>query len=318
MNRPAIATVLSARPWEARLCEAVHRTALVRLVGRVYEPIELRRRQGLDWVVVGSETSWLTPAAIEAIRRRGVGVVGVHPDDDAPAAALLRAAGADLVVAESVESVDLLRRLGTPPSRQPSGGHVVAVVGPRGAGVTTVAIALAHGQDDTALIDTDEVPGIGPALGLPPPEPGGWVLGEHRVGATRLGQEGPTVVTLGSVEGPLSVGLGVEIVRAAATTFGLVVVDAPPPFSHRLGWWADEVVLVLDAGVQGLLRGMAVVAEWSWPTPRLVLNRVTADDAVQAARSTIGLEPVAAIPQSNHPIATASSILAGMLSVPVG
>src|SRR5690606_30789991 len=99
----------------------------------------------------------------------------------------LTAAGADLVVGESTDPVYVLRCLQTPVVTTSTNRHrSLAVVGPRGAGLTTVAIGLGRAAGGAAaIIDTDEMPGVGPALGLPPPEVGGRPFGEVRVGANR-------------------------------------------------------------------------------------------------------------------------------------
>ncbi len=314
MTRPTVATVLSARAWEPQFCDAIHRTALARLVARVFEPIDLSCHPGLDWVVVGAETAWFSASTVAALHDRGISVVGVHADDDPAGAEFLTLAGADLVVGESTDPVHVLRCLQTPTPNLAGNHHrALAVIGPRGAGVTTVAIGLGTAAGATAaIIDTDEVPGVGPALGLPPPQVGGHPFGEVRVGASRVDGVGPTVVTLGAVDGPLSLAVGTEVVRSARSTFSTVVVDAPPPFDERVGWCVDEVVLVLDAGVQGLLRGMAIIERWSWPTPHLVINRVDDDDVVLAARRTIGLDPAAVIPLSPNPMTAATRALADL------
>lgn len=300
MTRPSVATVLSARPWEARLAAAARRTGLARLVGRIYEPIDLAALPRPDWLVVGGETAWLSAARVASVRSAGTAVIGVHPSGDEPGRRALGSLGVDLVVDESVDPVTLLRRLSIPPESIASrAGRVVAVVGPRGAGLTTVAIGLAG--PGVAIVDTDDVPGVGPGLGLPPPPPGS--LDPHSLPAPD--PDGPTVLTLGAVPGRPDPTAGVDIVDAAADHHRLVVVDAPLPFAPRVGWCADEVVLVLDATVQGLLRGIALVESWPWPRPHLVLNRVVDADAVPAARRALGLEPSALVPLTTTPFEAA-------------
>lgn len=310
MSRPTVATVLSARPWEARLAAAAHRSGLVRLVGRIYQPIELSRLDTPDWLVVGAETAWLDPLRIEAIRSSGTAVVGVHAEGDEPAADRLQEAGADVVAQESTDPADILRRLVSPPPMpELSGGGVVAVVGPRGAGATTVAIGLAGDAPGVAVIDTDSTPGIGPMLGLAPPSrraSGPQDLVHH---GTDL-DEGPTVITIGALERPPTLADATTAVTYAGRLFDGVIVDAPPPFDRRIGWCADEVVLVLDASVQGLLRGLAMIEQWEWPIPRLVLNRVADEDAADAARDVTGLEPDGLIPLSLDPVGAAREALA--------
>lgn len=310
MSRPRVATVLSARPWEARLAAAAHRSGLVRLVGRIYQPIELSRLDAPDWLVVGAETAWLDPLRIEAIRSAGTAVVGVHAEGDEPSAHRLIEAGADVVATEAADPADLLRRLVVPPPMpEPSGGGVLAVVGPRGAGATTVAIGLAGGHRDLAIIDTDSTPGVGPMLGLAPPTRRASGPEDLVHSGTEL-EQGPTILTIGALDAPPTLADATRAVTLAGQVFARVIVDAPPPFDRRVGWCADEVVLVLDASVQGLLRGMGMIERWEWPIPRLVLNRVVDEDATDAARDVTGLEPDGLIPLSLDPIAAAREALA--------
>ncbi|MEX1280250.1 MAG: hypothetical protein AB1Z55_05980 [Acidimicrobiia bacterium] len=297
MTRPSVATVLSARPWEARLAAAARRTGLARLVGRIYEPIDLAALPRPDWLVVGAETAWLSAARVASVRSAGTAIIGVHPTGDDPGREALVSLGTDLVVEESVDPVTLLRRLAIPPTpAAPRPGRVVATVGPRGAGLTTVAIGLAG--PGVAIVDTDDVPGVGPGLGLPPPPPGS--LDPDTLPGPD--PDGPTVLTLGALPGRPDPTAGVDVVDAAAERHQLVVVDAPLPFASRVGWCADEVVLVLDATVQGLLRGIALVEAWPWPRPHLVLNRVADADAVPAARRALGLEPSVLVPLTPTPL----------------
>lgn len=310
MTRPTVATVLSARPWEARLVAAAHRSGLVRLVGRIYQPIELAHLEAPDWLLVGAETAWLDPVRIEAIRAAGTAVVGLHPDGDDPAARLLEEAGADLVAAESTDPAVLLHRLAVPPSLPDRrAGGVVAVVGPPGAGSTTVAIGLAGHDPSTVLVDTDGTPGIGPAMGMPPPTARA-ADADELVASAPPSDDGPTVLTIGALQSPPTLTIATRAVGAASRTFERVIVDAPPPFDRRVGWCADDVVLVLDASVQGLLRGLGMVERWEWPVPRLVLNRVVDGDAAEAAREVIGLEAEALVPLSLDPVGAARAALA--------
>lgn len=172
-----VATVLSAREWEARLVGAARSTAAVRLVVRAFRPDEiLERGSEIDVVVVGSEVPWATTARIAAWSRSGLRVVGVHPAGDRPACERLKAGGADLVIPDDLPAEAMLReiRLLEPASSRAAVEFpLVAVTGPRGApGRTEVALALAWlmaGHGIVVLADGDlEAPGVAIRMGVPP------------------------------------------------------------------------------------------------------------------------------------------------------
>ena len=173
-----VATVLSAREWEARLVAAARESAAVKLVLRAYLPEEVTRRaDSIDVVVAGAETSWVTPTRVAAWRRLGIRVVGVHTRADRPAVERLNAGGADLILEEDLDAEQLVReiRLLDPRSRDQSNprGRVVTVTGVRGGpGRTEIATALAWaaaGKGEASLVDADLVgPSIAVRLGLPP------------------------------------------------------------------------------------------------------------------------------------------------------
>jgi len=104
--RPAVATVLSPRPWEPRLAAAAIETGLVRLVGRCFNPPE---SLAADAVVVGSETSWLSTRVVAGWRRSGRVVIGIYPRGDRPAIGLLCGAGVDQLFAEDADPLVVLR-----------------------------------------------------------------------------------------------------------------------------------------------------------------------------------------------------------------
>jgi len=304
--RPVVATVLSAREWEPVLAAVARHSGRVRLVGRVFEPIELERMPRPDWIVVGAETAWLGGDWVEAMHDAGSSVVGVYGDDGE--AGHLEEIGVDVLAPADGEPTALLRRLLLPSTREPMPGTpVVGVLGAPGAGTTTVAIAFAADDPGTALVDTDPIPGVGPTLGMPPPPRS--PVGPTDAPGARHGVDGPFVVTAG---GEADVG---GVVAACRRRFDRVVVDACPGFHDRLGWCATEVVLVVDASVQGMLRAIAMVERWDLPEPALVLNRVTdLPGAVEAARRSLGLDPVACVPLSLDPGAAALAALADQAS----
>lgn len=300
MTRPTVATVLSPRPWEEVFAAVARHSALVRLVGRVYEPIDLHAMPRPDWVVVGAETAWLGPDWVKAVHRGGSAVLGIVEGEGE--AERLEAMGIDAVASAATDPFVLFERLLLPTRLERAGpGTVVGVLGPPGAGATTVAIAIAGDGDDTAIVDTDVVPGVGPTLGMAPP--GSIEVGDLVVpGSAR--PDGACVLTVGGLDDPTSV------VHAAAGHFDRVVVDAAEGFLARIGWCATELVLVVDASVQGILRAIALIERWEWPPPRLVLNRVTdAPEATEAARASLGLEPDACVPITTDPLSAARSVL---------
>ena len=176
MNRPRIATVLSAREWEPRLVDAARRDPTVRVVRRVYEPEDLERAAPIDIVVVGAETSWITSSRIKSLRRNGTRVIGVYPSGDGPGRALLERGGADAAIPDSTPPEDLLQTATAVAAASLTcvrAGRLISVTGPRGApGRTEIAVALAKElatTKTTALVDLDfEAPGVGLRLGLRP------------------------------------------------------------------------------------------------------------------------------------------------------
>ncbi|HSG78591.1 MAG TPA: hypothetical protein VLD62_03350, partial [Acidimicrobiia bacterium] len=249
-------------------------------------------------------------ARISAWRRCGLRVIGIHPVGDAPARARLASAGVDDVLSDDTPSETIARavQLLDPPAERPSGparGRVVGIVGARGApGRTEVAVAVARAlgsSHHTLLVDLDlDAPSIAIRLGLAPrPDVVDASDQVHATGtfdATALHQwEGVSVLV--ASHRPMSIRPEAleDLLTAAAIRFERVVVDTgfdpePPP--------ADDVVLVAEGTPLGIVRASRLVADWSGPTPTLVLNRVPreeAGDVVLAARRWTGLEPVAVI-----------------------
>lgn len=104
--RPRLATVLSPRPWEARIVEEAADTCLVRLVARCYDPGEI---PPVDALLVGTETPWLNPAHIATWQRRGIAVVGMFPLGDRAAIAFLCRSFVDQLFVEEAEPLVILR-----------------------------------------------------------------------------------------------------------------------------------------------------------------------------------------------------------------
>lgn len=310
-----VATVLSAREWEARFVAAARDSAAVRLVLRAYMPDEVSQQaETIDVVVAGAETPWVTATRIAGWRRLGMRVVGVHPHLDSPAVDRLTAGGADLVLQESLEpdamvrEVRLLEAIGAAAAER--SGSVTVVTGSRGApGRTEVAVALAWvsaGQRSTTLVDADlDGPGVAIRLGLPVrPDLADCVdaaiAGDelepvlHRVGRMLVAVGSPRCSTLNreAVADVVDLRAGV----------GRVVVD--------VGVWqdsaplirsADAVVFVVDGSPTGVVRAARIVDEWAASTaPLLVLNRVPrsrVSDLTVAVRRWTGLDPVCVIPE---------------------
>lgn len=104
--RPAIATVLTPRPWEAELVQTAIESGLVRLVARCYNPADVPT---VDAVVVGSEAPWLNVAVIERWRETGLAVIGVFPLGDRPAIEMFCRARVDQLFAEVADPMVVLR-----------------------------------------------------------------------------------------------------------------------------------------------------------------------------------------------------------------
>ena len=309
-----VATVLSAREWEARLVAAARDSAAVKLVLRAYLPDEVSRQaNSIDVVVAGTETPWVTPTRVAAWRRLGIRVVGVHPRADRPAADRLSAGGADLILDETLEVDQLVReiRLLDPESREQlsNSGRVIAVTGIRGGpGRTEIATALAWaaaGEGATSLVDADLAgSSIAVRLGLPPRPDLADCVDAILDGKGDLSTTAQAIGRLRVVPGALRPAgirpeLAADVVEALSVT-GTVVVDA--------GQWtdasvavqsADLVVFVVEASPVGIVRASRIVDAWEGEPPTLVLNKVRrrrSDDMVMALRKWSGLEPEVVVP----------------------
>ncbi len=309
-----VATVLSAREWEARLVAAARDSAAVKLVLRAYLPDEVTRQaETIDVVVAGAETPWVTPTRVAAWRRLGIRVVGVHPRADRPAAERLSAGGADLILDETLEPEQFVReiRLLDPGSKDHSTprGKVITVTGVRGGpGRTEIATALAwaaSGIADTSLVDADlQGPSIAVRLGLPPrPDLADCIDAVLDRGGS-LVKKAQAIGRLRVVPGALrSTGLRPELaadVIEALAVAGTVVVDAGPWMdASTIVRAADSVVFVVEASPVGIVRASRIVDAWEGDPPTLVLNKVRRlrrDDMVNALRKWSGLEPEAVVP----------------------
>jgi MinD-like ATPase involved in chromosome partitioning or flagellar assembly len=319
-----VATVLSAREWEARLVSAARTSATVRLVLRAFLPSEVSDRvEELDAVVVGSETPWATPARLASWRRLGLRVIGIHPAGDRPAAARLRSAQPDLVLPDDLLAEAMLREIRLlEPAADRSGptASLFAVTGARGApGRTEVSLALAWmlaGREPTVLVDADlEAPGLAVRLGIPPrPDLADAVDGVHGDGVVPDSCLRPVgrLSVLPGAHRPSEPALRPEPVFDvvdAARTRGCVVVDTGPwPGGVEIIKAASNAIVVVDGTPLGVVRAAAVASEWTGPPPRVVVNRVQQThrvDVCTAVRRWTGLDPVVILPRIRHVSAAA-------------
>ena len=325
-----VATVLSARDWEPGLVAYARETAELRIVLRAFQPREIEENaEDIDVVVAGGEVSWVTPVQIAAWQRTGLGVLGIHPHEDGPSAAMLRAAGVDELLPDTadVRTIVTAIRFISPSSAfldRDGTGAVISVIGPRGApGTTEIALGLAWESADrssTLLVDLDvTAPSIAIRLGLPPrpdiTDAADQVRMTGAIADEALHRMGPISVITGSHrvgEAPLRPAMVDDVLDAAIVAFDRVVVDlgtAEPddPTLKR----SDVAVLVVDASAVGVVRAAHLVAAWSGPPPNVVLNRVaprTQRDVIAAAREWTGIEPAAVIP--DRPAIRAASLAA--------
>ncbi len=316
MNRPRIATVLSAREWEPRLVDTARRDPTVRIVRRAYEPEDLERAAPLDTVIVGSETSWITSNRIRSIRRGGTRVVGVYPMGDVPGRELLCRGGADAALPDTTPPEELLTAATLAAADaldSDHGGRLISVTGPRGApGRTEIAVSLARSigqRNRTAILDLDlQAPGVAFRLGI---EPGPSLFditdalrSLDRLIATRAGCPGDLTVIGGPsplpVEAAGRFGLA-DLLQSTLAAFEITIADVGPwQPSNTLLTTSDEVVLVCDAQPMNLIRAARLVQNWEGPVPRVVINRVKPgheEETVRLARRALGLEPHTMVPE---------------------
>jgi len=322
-----VATVLSAREWEARLVSAARATATVRLVLRAFLPSEVSdHADELDAVIVGSETPWATPARLSSWRRLGVRVVGIHPVGDRPAEARLRSSHADLVLSDDLPADTILReiRLLEPAAdRSDVTADLTVVTGARGGpGRTEVAVALAwtmSGRRPTILIDADlAAPGVAVRLGIRPrPDLADAVDVVHDEGVVPeqcLHRIGNLAVLPGAHrpgDPPLRPEPVFDAIEATRALGRSVVVDSGPwPEGGEVVKAATRAVIVVEATPLGVVRAAGVAAQWMGPPPRIVVNRVDRSqtrDIGDAVRRWTGLEPAAYLPRLRAVVAAARS-----------
>jgi MinD-like ATPase involved in chromosome partitioning or flagellar assembly len=313
-----IATVLSARDWEPALVAHARESAAVKVVVRAYQPGDIDRHlDGIDVVVAGGDTSWVTPSLTAMWRSLGLGVVGVVPEGDEPAARLLEKGGVDEVVPDTIDVTALVQAIRfTAPSgprpEPPTRGRVVLVLGPRGApGVTEIAAAYALGRrsrSETVLIDLDTAsPSLAVRLGLPP-RPDVIDVADALRSESTIGEglvhrfEGLVVITGTYRAGmpPLTREMRTGIIRVASTQWSDVVVDCGTSGTELSDLeTADEVILVIDGSPVGIVRAADLTTEWLGPAPAIVVNRVPPQarrQVVDAVRRWTGLDPVLVLP----------------------
>ncbi len=90
------------------MADAATETGLVRLVARCSEPGEVPTA---DAIAVGTETPWLSRAAIERWRQEGSVVIGLFPIGDRPAVELLCRSEVDQLFTQAVEPLVVLRAI---------------------------------------------------------------------------------------------------------------------------------------------------------------------------------------------------------------
>lgn len=316
---PRVATVLSARPWEAELVTAAQKSAQLRMVLRAYQPGEiLERVSDIDVVVAGAETSWLNTGVISRWKRSGLKVIGVYPRGDSPARRMLFDGGADEVLPDDHDAHELIKvirflPLGTDRSLPEPTGVLVAIAGPRGApGRTEVAAALGISWSSahrTLLIDLDVMaPSIAMRLNLKP-HPGliEAIDSSHSTGTldkATVQKYRDLNVVVGSrrLHDPeLRLDLVEGLLDAALATYEVVVADlgCGSEMDAQVLKRSDDAVLVVEGSTSGVVRAADLIAEWAGPAPALVVNRVGRDKtaALAAVRTWTGLEPAVAIPE---------------------
>jgi len=313
-----VATVLSAREWEPRLVAHAHETAAIRVVLRAFQPSDLEEKAGdIDVVVAGGDVAWVTPRQITTWKRLGLGVVGVFPQGDQPAADLLTMGGANEVVSDCVDPHALVQaiRFVVPHAVAPIGnelGVVTVVVGAHGApGCTEVSLAysLVRSKDrNVVLIDLDlAAPSIAIRLGLAPrPDIADAADSVRRDGAidpTALrSYEGLAVITGSHRQGQpgLSPTMVQGVLDAARAEFEEVIADVGSVRSDdEFVAEADRAIIVVEASAIGIVRAAQMTSQWVGPTPSIIVNRVNPRDTssvIDAVRTWTGLEPVAVIP----------------------
>jgi hypothetical protein len=295
---PAIATVVTARPWEPGLVELARTTGLARVIRRCLDVEDVDAVVGaIDAVVVGADTPWLGATLVRRWQRAGVMVVGMADPGDGPGRRLLERSGCDAIHSEADPPTTLLALVGawagerapapTPPP--------ITVIGPRGApGRSEVALGLAWmlaASGRTLLVELDgEAPSLGLRLGLPP----------ATADCLTSRPWGPLeAMTVPLQPGPFPAALATRLVEAARSEFSHVVLDPGP------GGGGGDPVVVCEPSPAGIIRVGRLFAGWEGPPPRLVVNRAPLDRegrqrALAGVRAASGLEPDAVLPFVHH------------------
>jgi MinD-like ATPase involved in chromosome partitioning or flagellar assembly len=322
-----VATVLSAQEWEPRLVAHARETAELRIVLRAFQPDEIEdRRDEIDIVVAGAEVAWVTPAQIATWQRMGLGVLGIHARGDEPAAAMLSEAGVDELAGDDTDPDSLITAIRFLAPRAEHAqtaetGTSVAVIGGRGApGTTEVALGLAVSAaalGDAVLVDLDlGAPSIAIRLGLTPrpdiTDVADQVRAKGAIAPASVHRVGSLDVITGSHrEGELTIRPTMieDVVEVAAASYDRVVLDlgAASP-DDRVLKRADAAVLVVDGSAVGVVRAARLVAAWSGPPPRIVVNRAARherDQLIEAVTHWTGIAPGAVI-EDRRSIRTAS------------
>ncbi len=312
-----VATVLSAREWEPSLVAYARDTAAIRVVLRAFQPRDIEARASeIDVIVAGAEVAWVTPHQITAWTRLGCTVIGIHPPGDGPSASLLELGGAAEVLPDDVDIAALIQAIRfVAPSAvaalSGSRGHVIAVVGPRGApGCTEVAcsVAMAHSQrGKTVLIDADlTAPALAVRLGVAPrpdmTDAADMVRSDGTFDRSCVRRVGRMDVITGSHrngEPPVREQMLAGLVEAAASSYATVVLDVGSnPISDTLLDSIDDVLLVVEATPIGIVRAAQTTSDWFGPTPQIVINKARShnrSETMAAVRRWTGLDPVAVI-----------------------
>ena len=108
VSRPAVATVVSPRPWEGRLVQAATDSGLVRVTTRGFNPTDIH---DVDAVVVGSEVPWLRSRNVVEWRASSIAVIGIYPSGDRPAIARFCAARVDQLFVDDTDPMVILRAI---------------------------------------------------------------------------------------------------------------------------------------------------------------------------------------------------------------
>lgn len=308
---PRIATVLSAREWEAALVQSAHDTARVRLVARMYQPDDVYDIETeIDAIVVGAETPWLSASIVRSWTARGIVVVGIHAANDPVAPGQLASMGVDIVMKDTEEPEVVLHRLRLAlpetTTAATTTAQITVVTGPRGApGITEVALGAATisaKHRNTILVDADATdPVLAVRLNLSPePTIEDALDAIHADGdiSSCVQRFGGIGVIVGAASEEYITDSATSLLEAVAVITEHVIVDAGPNPIAAITKRADNAIVVCEASAVGIVRVAKFIAAWSGPQPTIVLNRVPRRDKDQltdAVRRWTGLAPTATV-----------------------